>query len=97
MGTIKQSSSRSKRFSNGSKAALILLRQERWKAQRFGVTAGGALVAAPSPLAGEGVDEIQQSRLGEQLHPSPILCRGNAELPSPARGEGTRCGRRILL
>ncbi len=96
MGTIKQSSSRSKRFSNGSKAALILLRQKRWKAQRFGVTAGGALVAALSPLAGEGVDEIQQSRLGGvQLHPSPLLCRGNAELPSPARGEGTRCGRRI--
>src|SRR4029079_17540626 len=48
------------------------------------------LVAAPSPLAGEGSRSGSAERNGgSQLHPSPILCRRNAEQPSPARGEGT--------
>jgi hypothetical protein len=51
----------------------------------------------PSPLAGEGDSEIQQARMGEglRLDPSPHLCRGNAELPSPARGEGRRANAAI--
>ena len=47
----------------------------------------------PSPLAGEGTMVRSRTGMGEGFvankHPSPIMARGNTELPSPARGEGT--------
>src|SRR6266511_5932137 len=46
----------------------------------------------PSPLAGEGSMVAPQVLTGEgclrKKHHSPILARGNTELPSPARKSG---------
>src|SRR5712692_11406761 len=47
----------------------------------------------PSPLAGEGSKVWLRILTGEgflrKKYPSPLIARGNTELPSPARGEGT--------
>jgi len=56
----------------------------------MGVPRAAVVVAAPSPLAGEGSEAIQRNGLGEgaTYPPHPTVLAGHPVLPSPARGEG---------
>src|ERR1043166_4340162 len=64
-----------------------------------GRAANAVLVAAPSPLAGEGNSAVQQHRWvrGSMPTPHPTEFADHAEQPSPARGEGTNTAASALL